>query len=121
MTLSKLPIANSPTEEIRHSGQIDDGLKAWRQWYAEVKDGRRTFRFIGDPVDYDLRGPSKRGALGPQPDRMGKRPEPEANGASPAVSQNVKEPGYLPYLVASGMLLAGLGYFLLRQRKCCGT
>jgi len=115
--LSKLPIANSPTGPITNSEQIADGLKSWRQWYSEVKEGRRTFRFIGDPVDYDLRGPSKRGAIGPQGDRTEKRPEPATAGTSPSVSQYVKEPGYLPYLSALGLLLGGLGYYIVKLRK----
>jgi len=32
-------------------------LPAWRLWYNQVKAGNRTYRFKGDPTEYDLNGP----------------------------------------------------------------
>ncbi len=105
--ISQLGIANAPTPAIRVSEDMDRKLEGWKHWYAEVKEGRRTFRFIGDPVDYDLRGPSKRGALEPNRTRSGKRAAGD-DGAEDR-DESAGEGGVSPPVI--GAILAGL--FLL--------
>ena len=113
--LSRLGIANPPTPPMVHSGNVDEGLEAWRVWYQQVKDGRRTFRFIGDPVDYDLRGPSKRGAVEPLV-RNDKRASNgvkilKAEGAETTVSQRFK----IFYAIAAFATLVG-AFFTFRKK-----
>jgi hypothetical protein len=38
-------------------------LQTWRLWYEQVKAGNRTFRFEGDPTEYDLNGPAPKEKL----------------------------------------------------------
>ena len=113
--LSRLGIANPPTPPMVHSGNVDEGLEACRVWYQQVKDGRRTFRFIGDPVDYDLRGPSKRGAVAPLV-RNDKRASNgvktlKAEGAETATS----EQPIMLYMIVAITALVG-AYFTFRKK-----
>jgi hypothetical protein len=90
-------------------------LVIWQQWYERVKAGRETFRLVGDPVDYTLRGPSKRGAVTPGP-REGKR-NAETGGEKPSPNKPLAEkPGYLPYLIGIVFLLAAVFLFLKGKR-----
>lgn len=113
--LSKLPIANQPTKPLKTSEDMYEYLDDWKQWYAEIESGRRTFRFIGDDTEYDLRGPVRRGG-GIGSDRTGKRikiPNPgekQIPEASPAPNR------FLPYLIGGLVLLAGLGVYLRGKR-----
>lgn len=51
--LNRLGIANPPVKP--HSGKTaEDLVHAWRQWYAEVKAGTRTFRFEGSDIEHRL-------------------------------------------------------------------
>ena len=120
IAISRLGIANAPTPPIRVSEDMDRRQEGWKQWYAEVKAGRRAFRFIGDPVDYDLRGPSKRGAVEPLEPRNLNRP---GGGDGEASQGKAKEKAsgtaFLPYAVATILVLAGL-YFAFRNKKSHG-
>ena len=113
--LSKLPIAKPPTRQLHHAGDMRDYADDWGEWYAEIKAGHRTFRFIGDDTEYDLRGPVKRGGFG-RTDRSGKRSIPDVEtGKSPKAAE--AEPRNLvPYLIAS-LFLAGGAWYLLRKKS----
>ncbi len=55
--IEKLPLADPPIEKI---GGMDEGiakkyLPPWQKWYAEIKAGRRSFRFIGQTEEYRFR------------------------------------------------------------------
>ena len=74
--VSKLNIADPPVEGIVRiqNSYIPDSLKidAWKAWWNEVKDGRRTFRFIGSSIEYGADGPvSKNKAQQSETDRKG--------------------------------------------------
>jgi len=114
-SLSRLGIANAPTPPSAHSGETEANLPAWKQWYAEVKEGRRTFGFIGDPVDYDLRGPSKRGEVVPT-ERGPKRNAETPQGKTTPVRTEKTSKGDLPYIFGGLFLLAGIILYL-RGRK----
>jgi hypothetical protein len=49
----------SPPVPTRKSNFViyDEDIEAWRLWYEQVKSGKRTFRFEGDPQEYNLAGP----------------------------------------------------------------
>lgn len=65
--LVKLPIVDKPIASGPNS------LPAWQQWYGQIKDGKRTFRFEGNPQEYNLQGPARE-ALTPNTPRATKRP-----------------------------------------------
>ncbi len=56
--ITKLPIRDKPFKIALTQENLADAHAAWLQWYEQIKDGRRTFRFEGDPVEYDLNGPA---------------------------------------------------------------
>ena len=35
-----------------------DEVDAWKNWWNQVKDGKRTYRFIGSPIEYGPDGPA---------------------------------------------------------------
>ena len=43
--------------------EYEPALASWRQWYEDIKSGRRTFRFEGDSTEYDLNGPAPKEKL----------------------------------------------------------
>jgi hypothetical protein len=38
-------------------GTYFSDLGPWKNWYHQVKEGNRTYRFKGNPTEYDLNGP----------------------------------------------------------------
>ena len=56
-TLAALPIVGKLERPLMIHGSPED-TQPWKQWYLEIKEGRRTFRFEGDPTEYDLNGPA---------------------------------------------------------------
>ncbi len=114
VALSRLGIENGATTPIGNSDEIDPGLVRWQQWYAEVKSGRRTFRFIGDTTEYDLRGPSLRGAREPET-RSGKRTDNKSDGELRSKATEEKTKPLLPYLLGFFFLAAGAAFYFLKR------
>lgn len=59
VAIGKLGIENPPwvkPKSIR-DGDTDREVDAWKDWWNEVKDGKRTYRFIGLSVEYGPNGP----------------------------------------------------------------
>lgn len=54
--LNSLPIVNKPVAAKYPSFPGD--RDTYRLWYEQIKAGTRTFRFEGDPTEYDLDGPA---------------------------------------------------------------
>jgi len=90
-------------------------VATWRVWYERVKAGRQTFRFRGDPVDYNLRGPSKRGEVLPTTSRTEKRVKGETEQTSAPQPPHGYASRYMPYVLGLLFLAAGLGYFLRKR------
>jgi hypothetical protein len=61
--LDSLPIVAKPMKAPPQGYDSPEETLPWRQWYQEIKDGRRTFRFEGDPTEYDLNGPAPKEKL----------------------------------------------------------
>ncbi len=60
LALGKLGIEHPPypaadTEDVVLNEKRVD---AWKQWWSEIKAGRRTYRFIGSPIEYCADGPA---------------------------------------------------------------
>ena len=113
--ISRLGIANAPTPPIRVAEDMDRKLESWKHWYAEVKAGRRTFRFEGDPVDYDLRGPSKRGAIVPE-ERVSKRGVKNTQSSGMPDTPEVSAKRMIPWLIVLGILFLAFSYKLVRRK-----
>ncbi len=131
-TLSMLPIVDKPAP----AGQRfqPETLPAWRRWYREIAEGRSTFRFEGDPVEYDLDGPASAEKLERikalrererNREERGKRNERgTARTAAPSPASgpadgNSAVPGssYAAVSTAGGLVLAALAWYFLRRGK----
>lgn len=113
--LSKLPIANPPTRPLKTSEDMYEHLEGWKRWHAEIKSGRRTFRFIGDDTEYDLRGPVRRGG-GLERDRTARRTPAEVVSENATPRDTPRENRIIPYLVVLLFLAAGLVIYLRGRR-----
>lgn len=59
IALANLPLVSKPADTIYgYQAPADHG--AWLSWYEQIKAGNRTFRFEGDPTEYDLSGPASK-------------------------------------------------------------
>lgn len=80
IAIARLPLetrANTtPPEMTTYWADID----AWKLWYQQVKAGTRTFRFKGDPQDYNLQGPVSKAAEPTLATRPGKNEVAEMSG-----------------------------------------
>ncbi len=55
---AKLPFVSPPVPQRKLNAVLyEEDRGAWRLWYEQVKSGNRTFRFKGDPREYNLDGP----------------------------------------------------------------
>ena len=58
-SLSKLiehpPVPPTGFEDVELNQERAD---AWKQWWSEVKSGKRTYRFKGSPIEYGAAGPA---------------------------------------------------------------
>lgn len=115
-SLGTLPLASRPITSENPSYQ---DAPTWRLWYQQVKAGTRTFRFVGDPKEYNLRDLIRQQSVvdstaRPPRHATGDRP-PVATVADAAPASGSS--GALPILIAAGLaVLAALWYFL-RARK----
>ena len=90
-----------------------DDAKVWELWYAQVKAGTRTFRFKGDPQEYNLQGPVSK-AIEP----VGVRPRKNDGAADSAPVLSEKPRPVVPALVAAcGVLGAAVWYFTRRRKQ----
>lgn len=123
--LAALPIENKPVPADAQFFTPED-VFPWRQWFEEIKSGKRTFRFEGDPTEYDLNGPApkqklERIALDHKRDAEratgSRRPgSPDGAGVSPNTTE-VPMPTSIAALIASCLLLAGAVWYFVRAGK----
>ena len=57
--IGKLGIENPPWVKPKtiSEGDTDREVNAWKDWWNKVKEGKRTYRFIGSNVEYGPEGP----------------------------------------------------------------
>jgi hypothetical protein len=91
----KLPLASKPTSN-RLDHEAEGALAVWQAWYEQIKAGKRTFRFEGDPTEYDLNGPAPKEKL-VRIERDRKRDEERAAGGRRGSSPDT---GFLPPMLA---------------------
>ncbi len=101
----------------------------WREWYERIKSGRATFRFEGDPVEYDLDGPAPPEKLARiaadrkrDAERENRRTGTAAGDEASSATGNTPAEGAaavnrLPFLLAGAFLAVVLGWYFLRRRS----
>jgi hypothetical protein len=137
-TLAALPLVAKPVTVP--SKEAFDDVPAWRQWYREIAEGRRTFRFEGDPTEYDLDGPASadklertRALRERERDRAERAAQRQADAPVPPAAvpvvnapppvpaperpptQPASRPPLAVFLTAIGVLCAALAWFFLRR------
>jgi hypothetical protein len=128
--LNAMPLIAKPTSE--HPATFED-VSAWRQWYERIKSGHATFRFEGDPTEYDLDGPAppeklKRLAEARERDAMRVARQQPGTGVAPGSSLATQSQSSAPNAPVSitGILLATCAvaaasvWYLVRRRKHSG-
>ncbi len=61
--LQALPLTFKPVKQVSEYSFPYENVHPWQLWYEQVKAGKRTFRFEGDPQEYDLNGPASKDKL----------------------------------------------------------
>ena len=123
--LERLPIVESPFERSRWRRKYTrEEIAVWQQWYQEIKDGKRTFRFEGDPTEYDLDGPAPKQKL-ERIARADRRDTERAHGreraettADEAGQEKAETPGGLPAAVsiaAAALLFVSVAWYFARM------
>ena len=118
-------IENPPVPKDQ-SYQLPGAIPAWQSWYEQIKSGNRTFRFEGDPVEYDLNGPAPKEKLA-HIERHRKRDAERVAGerrSAPVIGSVSSEgralkPAALAGIVAACLaFLAAGAYWRKRSRAC---
>jgi len=109
--LSKLGIENPPAQatenhEFRDLVTVEE-IDAWKTWWNEVKDGKRTFRFIGSSVEYGPDGP----VAGNKSQKSGTDRKEDAV-RSPQVTNSLKPLSIAGILAACCLCVAAVWYYL---------
>ncbi len=125
VALQKFPLLDKPFKDPITKQNVADANAAWLLWYEQIKSGNRTFRFEGDPTEYDLNGPAQKQKI-ERVERDRKRTEERktshknesgTDSERPTVS-NPPEPGkpLVPTVAGILLVLIAVGYFMLRKR-----
>ena len=101
-----------------------DEIDAWKDWWNEVKAGKRTYRFIGSDIEYGPDGPANKQAI-QRNDLNRKREDERATGHNQATpnsevshKDNLTNPSSsIAGIIAACLLVAGAIWYLLRARK----
>jgi hypothetical protein len=112
-TLNRIGIEGVPLiEPIKDDRDFEAARDQWKLWFAQVKAGNRTFRFKGDPQEYNLHGPV---AAVPAVKLA------QQGSSSPGVSSanEVSDwipSSWIPLVIATLVLIAALGSWLQSRR-----
>ena len=66
LAIRKLGIENPPVRprEGRLGEYLSEGeTDAWKKWWNDINEGRRTYRFVGSPIEYGPDGPASHEAI----------------------------------------------------------
>ncbi len=126
VTLEKFPLLDKPFKDPITESNVADANAAWLLWYEKIKSGNRTFRFEGDPTEYDLNGPAPKQKI-ERFERERKRNEERKTahkkGSGTASERpdltTTPEPGKSIVPLAAGTLfvMIAVGYFFWRKRN----
>jgi hypothetical protein len=123
--LGKLGIKHPPAPPSTDEDVVlnQERADAWKQWWSEIKSGKRTYRFIGSNIDYGPDGPATKEQL----ERIAKNQRRDdrterGHGSPPADSkdagpqeQRIFFPTYL--LIAAVTALLGSAAWYLRKTR----
>lgn len=124
-SLLALPLEHKPVVDTRYPSYTNpEDILPWRQWIEEIKAGKRTFRFVGDPTEYDLNGPASqekltRLAMNRERDEeraVGHNRPSSAPEAESAVTR-IGKPSTIAGILAGCALVAAAVWYFLRGRK----
>jgi hypothetical protein len=123
--LGKLGIEHPPIPPTKYEDVVlnQERADAWKQWWSEIKSGKRTYRFIGSDIDYGPDGPATKEQL----ERIAKNQRREDRtsgnrGSAPAASEDkgtsVQTHSSSTYLVigAVATLLASFAWYFRKTR-----
>lgn len=125
VALQKFPLVDKPFKDPITKQNVADANAAWLLWYEQIKSGNRTFRFEGDPTEYDLNGPAPKQKIERverERKRTVERKTTHKKGSSTASERptvtNRPEPGksVVPTVAGIFLVLIAVGYFMLRRR-----
>lgn len=106
-----LPIENGPKLQQSDFGEENfEGVDKWKDWWNEVKAGKRTYRFVGSPIEYGPDGPVAAKELQRREhDRQRDGAPAGAAGSNGSVeSPALKAQGGMNWMAALGAALAGV-------------
>ncbi len=110
-SLTKLGIEGVPIISMKGMQNREAAREQWRRWYAQVKAGNRTFRFKGNPQEYNLQGPL--GAVIPE---VALTERTATSTASPTVASEEAPVQRWPLWIALGVLVAGVAVYVGKSR-----
>ena len=102
----------------------EEEVDAWKGWWNEIKDGKRTYRFIGSPIEYGADGPAskeviERAKMNRKRDEertTGKRTASSA-GEAAAVGPKLGKPSTIAGILAACAFVGGAVWYFLRGRR----
>jgi hypothetical protein len=122
-SIRKLGIEHPPFKNI--DGKImAEEVEAWKEWWNEVKDGKRTYRFIGSKIEYGPDGPASQDVI-QRVERDQKRDDERKTGVrkSSTVTEanssagSAAKPLSIAGIIAACILIAGVSWYYLRGRR----
>jgi len=87
IAIRQLGIEHPPFREPSWASELQfwpEEIDAWKDWWNEVKEGKRTYRFIGSPIEYGPDGPATKEQL--QRIERNRQREAASNGPRSALS-----------------------------------
>lgn len=122
-TIRDMGIEHPPFRDNK-STITPEEIDAWKDWWNEVKAGKRTYRFIGNKVEYGPDGPASKEMI-QQVERDRKRDEErEAShrnspiGPAPdSPATVVSQPLSIAWILAAFALIGAAVWYFLRGRK----
>ena len=121
--IRQLGIEHPPFKDFK--GVITpDEIDAWKDWWNEVKDGKRTYRFIGSKVEYGPDGPASKEVI-KHVERDRKRDEERETGhrkspiapATDSPAAEAAKPLSITGILAACALIGAAVWYFLRGRK----
>jgi len=122
-SLRELGIESPPFRDSK--GEITpEEIDSWKDWWNQVKEGKRTYRFIGSKVEYGLDGPATKEVI-QHVERDRKRDEERETGhrksstaaETGATTTVAAKPLSIAGILAAFALVGGVVWYYLRGRR----
>jgi hypothetical protein len=116
------PFRGSRDHDPRNFNYTPKEIDAWKDWWNEVKEGKRTYRFIGSPVEYGPDGPASKEQLQRierNRQREASSKDPRSAATSPAADGPSEKPNPITGIAIGATLLVLLAsiFYVLRAKK----